>query len=398
MIDIPDARDAPPELAPGAQYFLTTGYRAITIMPMMRGDEAIGALSVVRAAPGPLSDKQIAILRTFADQALIAIENTHLLNELRQRTDDLSESLEQQTATSEVLKVISSSPGDLEPVFEAMLAECDAHLRGQIRLCSGMKTAHRFPRDLSETNRSTVPDDGCRTRQRCPLGQIWRCAVCLSSVPMLKDRPTGRSRSVIYRQEVRPFTDKQIELVENFAAQAVIAIENTRLLNELRQRTDDLSSRSAADRHRRRAQGHQPLDLRSAACLTRWSSRRRGCATPTGYHQSARGRPYPLRRDLRLLAASIAEYLQKLPASKPDRGSSFGRALLEGRTVHIPDVLLIRNSIVPSVKKGSDLRTASACRCCGRACPSACLLLIALEPCGLHRKQIELLRPSPTRR
>jgi GAF domain-containing protein len=76
MIDIPEARDAPSELATGAQYFLTTGYRAITIMPMMRGGDAIGALSVVRAAPGALSDKQIAVLRTFVDQAVIAIENT----------------------------------------------------------------------------------------------------------------------------------------------------------------------------------------------------------------------------------------------------------------------------------------------------------------------------------
>ena len=114
VIDIPDARKPTSEFAAGAKYFLTTGYRAITIMPMISGNDAIGALSVVRSAPGPLSDKQIAALRTFAAQAVIAIENTRLLNELR-------ESLEQQTATSEVLRVISSSPGELEPVFKAML-------------------------------------------------------------------------------------------------------------------------------------------------------------------------------------------------------------------------------------------------------------------------------------
>src|SRR5213078_1455342 len=122
MVDIPDVENPPPELAVGALNFAPTGYRAVTIMPMMRGDVAIGALSVARRAPGLLSDKERAVLKTFANQAVIAIENTRLLNELRQRTDDLSEALEQQTATSEVLQVISASPGELQPVFEAMLA------------------------------------------------------------------------------------------------------------------------------------------------------------------------------------------------------------------------------------------------------------------------------------
>jgi hypothetical protein len=110
-------------LAAGARNFLATGYRANTTMPMMRDDVAIGALTVARRTPGPLSDKQREVLKTFADQAVIAIENTRLLNELR-------ESLEQQTATSKVLSVISSSPGDLEPMFQAMLENatriCDA--------------------------------------------------------------------------------------------------------------------------------------------------------------------------------------------------------------------------------------------------------------------------------
>src|SRR6185295_4572925 len=95
VVDIPDAADAPAEFAAGAQNFLTSGNRAITIMPMMRSDEAIGLLSVVRLVPGPLTDEQLAVLGTFANQAVIAIENTRLLNELR-------ESLQQQTATSEV--------------------------------------------------------------------------------------------------------------------------------------------------------------------------------------------------------------------------------------------------------------------------------------------------------
>jgi hypothetical protein len=123
MLDIPDVEKAPAEMEVGRKNFLGSGYRAATFMPLMRGDTAIGALSVVRVDTGSLSGKQVEALKTYANQAVIAIENARLLNELR-------ESLEQQTATSEVLQVISSSPGKLEPVFRAMLENairvCDA--------------------------------------------------------------------------------------------------------------------------------------------------------------------------------------------------------------------------------------------------------------------------------
>ena len=194
---------------------------------------------------------------------MIAIENTRLFNELRQRTDDLTESLEQQTATSEVLKVISSSPGELEPVFQAMLENatriCEAKFGDLFCSRATRSGASRHAQRASGIRR--IAGGAIRVlRSRRPASIAWSRRNQLSTSPTMAERDLGRDRSAspslgrsaharrradaqgdeligaigIYRQEVRPFTDKQIELVQNFAAQAVIAIENTRLLNELR--------------------------------------------------------------------------------------------------------------------------------------------------------------------
>src|SRR5215475_432484 len=240
---------------------LAGGWRAVLGVPLLHEGSPVGSLTVSKAEPVPFSDRQIQLLNTFADQAVIAIENVRLFEAEQARTRELSESLDQQTATSEVLKVISSSPGELQPVFNAMLEDamrtCEAKFGLLLRFDG---KAFRFaaemgtPPALAEFVRGRGPfqpvagshlDRVMRTKEVSHTVDyaaegILSPPVTLGGarstvdVPLLKDNELIGVFS-IYRQEVRPFTDKQIELVQNFAAQAVIAIENTRLLNELRE-------------------------------------------------------------------------------------------------------------------------------------------------------------------
>ena len=245
-----------------------TGYRTMLGVPLLREGIPIGVIAIARSTVRPFTDKQIELVTTFADQAVIAIENVRLFEAEQQRTRELSELLEQQTATSEVLRVISSSPGELEPVFQAMLENatrlCEAKF-GNLYLCEGdaFRTIamYNVPPAFAEARRH---DPVVRPEPSSALGRLrsservvhipdvtteqgyierqprFVTMVELGSframlaVPMLKD---GKliGAIIIYRQEVGSFSDKQIALVQNFAAQAVIAIENARLLNELRQ-------------------------------------------------------------------------------------------------------------------------------------------------------------------
>ena len=249
--------------------------RAGLAVPMMREGTVVGVITLQRREPRPFSQKQIELVTTFADQAVIAIENVRLFDEVQARTRDLSESLEQQTATSEVLKVISSSPGELEPVFNAMLANatriCDA-TTGTLYLYEGDKfrgvALHHNKQSYVDywqrnsvielKNQGTPLDRLANSKQVVHIPDLQAdqsyiekkgrivALVDVAGVRTFVSVPLHKEGELIgalnlYRQEVRAFTDKQIELVQNFAAQAVIAIENTRLLNELRQRTDDLS-------------------------------------------------------------------------------------------------------------------------------------------------------------
>jgi class 3 adenylate cyclase/putative methionine-R-sulfoxide reductase with GAF domain len=242
----------------------TLGARTFLAVPMLKDGELVGAIVIYRKQIRPFSDKQIELVQTFAAQAVIAIENARLLNELRQ-------SLEQQTATSEVLGIISSSPGELDPVFDAVLANatriCDAKFGVMFKYVDGLfhtiamlgvpsefaknLSNPRAPTRLGALGRITATKQAhhsidVRAEDAYIEGDVQRRATAdlggartMVTVPMLKENELVGAMG-IYRQELRPFTEKQIALVQNFAAQAVIAIENARLLNELRERTGEL--------------------------------------------------------------------------------------------------------------------------------------------------------------
>ena len=365
-VHVHDLWAAADEFPDGQEMARRLGARTMLATPLMRENEAIGAIALRRAEVRPFSEKQIALLQTFADQAVIAIENVRLFEEVRARTAELQESLEYQTASSDVLSVISRSPSDIQPVFDTIIASaarlCGA-LFSNVQLYDGnrlhMAATHNYTSEALQKFRQLYPMSPSRS-QLAGRAILSRSTIhvedvlgdpeylhdvahaagirAMLSVPMLRD---GKSVGVITVAKAEPvlFSDRQVELLKTFADQALIAIENTRLFEEVQARTRELqealeyqtATSDVLNVISRAPSQLQPVfdaivDTAARLCEADYAV----VHTPRdgAYHVAATNSAQ----------AEYVKYLREHPML-PDRGSVVGRTAVEGRTVHLPDCL-----------------------------------------------------------
>jgi two-component system, NtrC family, sensor kinase len=419
MVHHPDLLSDPGVPAWLREVARTESFRSLVIVPMLREGRPLGTLNVSRPEGG-FSERQIQLLRTFADQAVIAIENVRLFQELQARNRELTEALEQQTATSEILQAISASPTDLGPVFDTIL-------RSAVQLCAGFYSVlFRFDGErLDLTATHNVPPEGLEAlRCRYPLpiasdeaGLAARAvrerrpqhvtdmqsdpglpaAVHLASeavgqraavaVPMFREgEPVGAL--TVSRREAREFSAKELALLQTFAAQAVIAIENVRLFRELQARNRELTEsleQQTATSEILRVISSSPTNLEPVMDAVTRNARKLARADHALIGEASEGR-------IRWLATSGCPLVSEGPPISRQLPS--GRAILDCQTTQVEDVTELTEDF-PGVRRAYPefgVRTILATPLVREGLAIGVLLVRRTTMRSFTGKEIELLR------